>query len=316
MTAPDGLLLIDKPGGLTSHDVVARARRALATKKVGHAGTLDPMATGLLVLGVGRATRLLTYIVGRDKVYEATIRLGQSTITDDAEGDLTGSAGAHDAALTGLDDALAALTGTIRQVPSAVSAVKVGGRRAYARVRAGEEVDLPAREVTVHRLDLLDRRAATSQNGTPVVDLDVVVACSTGTYVRAIARDLGAALGTGGHLTSLRRTEVGPFDVADAVMLESLASGAAAAGASAACAPATGSEGARGRLMSLTAACRVLFRGVVLDEHSARDLRHGRPIYPVPGTGVWAAFDAEGHVIGLVENRGDRARAGIVLNPA
>jgi len=209
---PGGILLLDKPQGPTSHDLVARTRRALGTRKVGHAGTLDPMATGLMILGVGSSTRLLTYLVGLDKEYTATIRLGRSTTTDDAEGEVTASADASaltDAAIAG---GIRPLTGEIAQVPSTFSAIKVGGRRSYDLARSGEAVELTPRPVTVAAFDVLAtrREAAT-------VDLDVRVAVSSGTYVRALARDLGAALGVGGHLTALRRTRVGPFAVPDAV---------------------------------------------------------------------------------------------------
>src|SRR5215212_5399540 len=223
---PPGLLLVDKPGGMTSHDVVARARRVLSVRKVGHAGTLDPMATGLLVLGVGAATRLLGYVGGHDKTYEATIRLGQSTVTDDREGEvLTAASTAHldeDAIRT----ALAAQTGPLQQVPSAVSAVKVAGRRSYDLVRAGEQVELAPRSVTVH--ELLVHRV---ERPTPdLVDADVTVRCTAGTYIRAIARDAGAALGVGGHLTTLRRTASGPFAVAQAVPVEDAAAALVAGG--------------------------------------------------------------------------------------
>src|SRR5665647_2550011 len=204
-----GLILIDKPQGWTSHDAVARTRRLAGTRKVGHAGTLDPMATGLLILGINSSTRLLTYIVGLDKEYLATIRLGASTTTDDAEGEQLALAPAGAvAALTpeAITAGIAALTGDIMQQPSAVSAIKVDGRRAYARVRAGEEVELPARPVTVSAFDLL---SADQVDG--FLDLTVRGECSSGTYIRALARDLGARLGVGGHLTSLRRTRIGPF---------------------------------------------------------------------------------------------------------
>lgn len=212
-----GLLLVDKPRGLTSHDVVARARRLLGTRKVGHAGTLDPMATGLLVLGIGKATRLLTYVTGHDKSYDTTIRLGQSTVTDDAEGDVVTAADASHVTDGEIAHAVAALTGDIMQVPSAVSAIKVNGERAYARVRAGEDVVLAARPATVSRFALL----ATRRSG-DVVDLDVAVDVSSGTYVRALARDLGEALGVGGHLTALRRTRIGSLAVDEAHSLETL----------------------------------------------------------------------------------------------
>ncbi|MCL1899600.1 MAG: tRNA pseudouridine(55) synthase TruB [Promicromonosporaceae bacterium] len=227
-TAPPGLLIVDKPAGWTSHDVVGRLRRLAGTRRVGHAGTLDPMATGVLVIGVEKATRLLTYVVGADKQYTATIRLGIGTTTDDAEGEITSAPGFCLADRR--DDiaaALAGLTGEIRQVPSSVSAIKVDGKRAYARVRGGEEVRLTARPVTVSQFDVLEVRPRTVPVGegaeVPIVDLDVVVTVSSGTYVRALARDLGAALGTAGHLTALRRTRVGGYTLAEARTLEELA---------------------------------------------------------------------------------------------
>jgi tRNA pseudouridine55 synthase len=207
-----GILLLDKPQGPTSHDLVARTRRALGTRKVGHAGTLDPMATGLMILGVGSSTRLLTFLVGLDKAYSATIRLGQATTTDDAEGDIVAEADASALTPEAIATAVTALTGEIAQVPSSFSAIKVDGRRSYDRARAGEDVDLPPRPVTVSAFEVLESRL----DGT-LLDLDVRVAVSSGTYVRALARDLGRALGVGGHLTALRRTRVGPFDIADAV---------------------------------------------------------------------------------------------------
>lgn len=220
MTAP-GLLVIDKPGGMTSHDVVARVRRILGTRKVGHAGTLDPMATGVLIVGVERATRLLGHLALHDKRYEATIRLGSTTVTDDAEGAVLTVADAG--AVRALDGdrvraGCAALVGALEQRPSSVSAIKVDGRRAYDRVRAGEEVQLPTRAVVVTRFDVLDLRREGD-----VLDIDVDVECSTGTYVRALARDLGADLGVGGHLTRLRRTRVGAFGIAEALDLDRLA---------------------------------------------------------------------------------------------
>ncbi len=217
MPAP-GVLLVDKPGGMTSHDVVARARKALGTRKIGHAGTLDPMATGLLILGVEAATRLLTFIVGLDKTYEATIRLGASTDTDDADGEIVAVTDAAAVDSAAVSSAIADLTGEISQVPSRVSAIKVAGRRAYDLARAGEEVELAARTVTVSRFDVRDER----RDG-GFLDLDVVVDCTSGTYIRALARDLGAALGVGGHLTALRRTRIGPFGVEDAASVDDLA---------------------------------------------------------------------------------------------
>lgn len=225
--ADSGILVIDKPGGMTSHDVVARARRILGTRKVGHAGTLDPMATGVLILGAGRATRLLGHLALRDKAYLATVRLGASTVTDDVEGDVLTAAPAE--AVQALDDAdieaaLARLVGTIQQRPSSVSAVKVDGRRAYDRVRSGEDVSLPARTVVVSSIDVLDMRWLPG-----FVDVDIDVTCSTGTYIRALARDAGDDLGVGGHLTSLRRTRVGPFALATALSLDDFAQRGAAA---------------------------------------------------------------------------------------
>lgn len=214
-----GVAVVDKPAGWTSHQVVGRVRRLMGTRKVGHAGTLDPMATGVLVIGVNRATRLLGQLMLTDKTYTATIRLGVATVTDDAEGDVVATLGA--AAIT--DEQIAAgltpLRGRILQVPTQVSAIKVDGVRSYARVRAGEDVALAARPVTVRRLDLLARRDAWV-GAVRCADLDVVVECTSGTYIRALARDLGAALGTGGHLTALRRTAVGPFGLAEAVDIE------------------------------------------------------------------------------------------------
>lgn len=207
--------MVDKPAGWTSHQVVARVRRRMGTRKVGHAGTLDPMATGVLVVGVNRATRLLGHLMLTDKTYTATIRLGQATVSDDADGEVVASAGAVGVSDDRLAAALEPLRGDILQVPTAVSAIKVDGVRSYAKVRAGEQVDLAARPVTVRRFDLLDRRDL-DLDGLPCVDLDVVVECTSGTYIRALARDVGAALGTGGHLTALRRTAVGSFGLAEA----------------------------------------------------------------------------------------------------
>ena len=203
-----GFALIDKPAGWTSHDVVGRLRTLYGQRRIGHAGTLDPMATGVLIVGLGHATRLLRYVQGQPKTYEATIRLGQGTVTDDAEGETTSAPGwVVDEA--GLAAAMAGLTGDIAQIPSAVSAVKVNGVRSYARVRAGEQVELAARPVTIHRFEVL----APPRQANTVVDVDVLVECSSGTYVRALARDLGSALGTAAHLTALRRTAIGEIGV-------------------------------------------------------------------------------------------------------
>ena len=222
MTADEvgGLVIVNKPGGMTSHDVVARVRRLAGTRKVGHAGTLDPMATGVLVVGVEKATRLLGYLMLTEKEYDATIRLGQSTSTDDAEGEITGTAPAADVSAETLMTAVARLTGEIEQVPPAVSAVKVDGQRAYRLTRAGTAPELGARPVTVYEFTVTVPR--TRRDG-DLLDVEATVRCSSGTYIRALARDLGAALGTGGHLTRLRRTRVGGYRIGDARTLEQLA---------------------------------------------------------------------------------------------
>lgn len=209
-TAESGIVLVDKPQGWTSHQVVGRCRRLLGTRKVGHAGTLDPMATGLLIIGVNRATRLLGHIAGHDKTYLATIRLGQSSTTDDAEGELSEVVPATSITDEQLEAAMAELRGCIQQVPSSVSAIKVDGKRAYAMVRAGEQVELKSREVEVTRFSLDARREVGDW-----LELDVTVDCSSGTYIRALARDLGRSLGVGGHLTMLRRTRIGGFHLPD-----------------------------------------------------------------------------------------------------
>jgi len=282
--------------------VVGRVRRLAGTRKVGHAGTLDPMATGVLVLGVGRATRLLTYLVGADKEYTATVRLGQTTVTDDAEGDVTASAGAPSVDPELLEEALDRLRGPLDQVPSAVSAVKADGPRSYARVRSGEQVELPARPVVIHRLDVLDRRTATADDDTPVTDVDVVVVCSSGTYVRALARDLGADLGTGGHLTALRRTRVGPFTLDGAADLGALG--------------AAHEEGRPVPLLSLTDACRAVFPVRELTDRETAAVRYGQRIPTSGRPGPVAAAAPDGHVVALVEDRADHARPVLVLDPA
>lgn len=316
VTARDGLVLLDKPQGLTSHDVVARVRRLAATKKVGHAGTLDPMATGVLVLGVGRATRLLTYLVGADKVYTGTIRLGQTTVTDDAEGDVTAAAGA--AELLGpdgnvqrerVDAAMAALTGEVEQVPSAVSAIKVGGQRSYARVRAGEDVQLPARPVRVDRFDVVgEPRVVAGPAGSTLVDVDVEVTCSSGTYVRALARDVGAALGTGGHLTALRRTRVGPFAVDAAWTLEDLATQVARDAESYA------PQGLA--VVGITDAVRATFPVRDLSPEETIEVRFGKFLTPTGAGTVTAALAPDGHAVALLADRDGRARPVLVLDPA
>ena len=219
--ADDGLVIVDKPAGMTSHAVVSRLRRLAGTRRVGHAGTLDPMATGVLVIGVERATRLLGYLALTAKTYEATIRLGQSTVTDDAEGEVVATASAHEVTREALEAAVGKLTGDILQVPSKVSAIKVDGQRSHRLVRAGEDFELAARPVTVSSFTVHDVRRI-EQDGVELLDLDVTVECSSGTYIRALARDLGADLGTGGHLTALRRTLVGPYGLAQTRTLQEL----------------------------------------------------------------------------------------------
>ncbi|MEV0426417.1 tRNA pseudouridine(55) synthase TruB [Micromonospora sp. NPDC050495] len=291
----DGLIVVDKPGGMTSHDVVARIRRLARTRRVGHGGTLDPMATGVLVIGVGRATRLLTYVIGAGKSYTATIRLGQATVTDDAEGDViaaSSTAGVTDEAIRA---ALTALTGEIDQVPSAVSAIKINGQRAYQRVRDGESVDLPARRVTVSRLEVL----AIRRDAPDVVDVDVDVTCSSGTYIRAIARDAGLALRVGGHLTALRRTAVGGFTLAEAATLDALEQRA----------PEVVN-------LPLDAAADRFFPRRDATVVEAKVLSHGGPLDPAGIAGPYAVFGPEGGLIAIVSERDGRARAEIVLAPA
>jgi tRNA pseudouridine55 synthase len=289
-----GLVVVDKPAGLTSHDVVARMRRLARTRRVGHAGTLDPMATGVLVLGVGTATRLLHHLILVDKAYTATVRLGQSTVTDDAAGEPTGGTSA-----TGIDEAavraaLIALTGEIAQVPSSVSAIKVDGQRAYKRVRDGEAVELAARPVTVARFDAV----AFARPAPDLLDVDVVVECSSGTYVRALARDLGAALGTGGHLTALRRTRVGPFDLASARTLDELADLDD---------PVT---------LPLAAAVRTALPVREIDDAQARELSFGRSLEPAGFDRTYAALAPDGEVVALLRDEDGRARPVLVFAAA
>ena len=283
-----GLVVVDKPAGLTSHDVVARLRRILGTRRVGHAGTLDPMATGVLVCGVGRGTKLLGHLALDSKAYAATIRLGAATTTDDAEGEVLATADPGGVTDAGIDAGIAALTGPILQVPSAVSAIKIDGQRAYARVRAGEQVVLPARPVTVSAFTLLDRRGA---------DLDVAVECSSGTYVRALARDLGAGLGVGGHLTALRRTRVGPFRLEHARTLPQL-------------------EATPGLSLPLGDAVAVAFARRDVGAGDAAALAHGRPLPAAGLAGTYGVFDPDGRVLALVTERDGAARPVVVLAPA
>ena len=275
-----GILLVDKPQGITSHDVVARIRKASGTRRVGHAGTLDPMATGLLVLGLNSSTRLLTYFVGLDKEYFATIRLGAATNTDDAEGEVISRASASEVTDAALAAEIAKLTGEISQVPSSVSAIKVDGKRAYTLVREGETVELKPRAVTISAFELLSREGD---------DLAVRVECSSGTYIRALARDLGAALGVGGHLTALRRTRIGPFRIENAAQLESV--------------------DVEASLLDPVDAASLLFETAALDDQQARDLAQGkRPHLDVPNGSPVAAVTADGRLAGLVSITGGVAK--------
>lgn len=292
MTDPSGIVVVDKPAGWTSHDVVARMRRLLGTRKVGHGGTLDPMATGVLVVACGKATRLLTYISAHSKTYDATIRLGVSTITDDAEGEVVATTDASAVTDSQIADAVAQLTGDIQQRPSAVSAIKVAGERAYARVRAGEDVELAARPVTVSRFDVL----ATRRDG-GVIDLDVTVDVSSGTYIRALARDLGAAAGVGGHLTALRRTSVGRFSLDDAATLEALEA-----------------QGATTRLIPLAAAASQSLPVLTIDAKDATALGYGQRI-SAEGEGTAVAM-SDGEAIAIVEIADGTAKPVVVFAPA
>lgn len=296
----DGLVVVDKPAGWTSHDVVGRLRRLAGTRRVGHAGTLDPMATGVLVVGIDRATRLLTYLVGADKDYAATVRLGMATTTDDAEGEVTSVTDASGVTRAAVEAAVGPLTGPIQQVPSSVSAIKVDGQRAYARVRAGEAVVLPARPVTVRRFDVLAVRPA-EHAGSPVLDVDVDVTCSSGTYVRALARDLGAALGVGGHLTALRRTRVGGYGLDVAHTLAELEQAFV--------------------VLPLADAARAAFLARDLTDDEARELSFGRRIDASPEaagtpTAPVAAFAPDGTLVALLADDAGRSRPVLVLAPA
>jgi tRNA pseudouridine55 synthase len=290
----DGLVIVDKPAGLTSHDVVSRLRRLAGTRRVGHAGTLDPMATGVLVVGVNKATRLLHHLVLADKVYTATIRLGVATVTDDATGAVVSEADCTELTDAQLSAEVVALTGDIEQVPSAVSAVKVDGRRAYLRVRAGEEVTLAARHVTVSRFDVLQIR----RTDAPVLDLDVSVECSSGTYVRALARDLGVRLGVGGHLTALRRTRVGPFDVAQALTMQALA------------------ERADPVMLPLATAIRQAMPVRRVDSAEATALGFGQTIEATGLDGTYGALAPDGSAVALLVESDGRARPVLVFTPA
>ena len=282
-----GILLVDKPLGVSSHGVVSMARKALGTKKVGHAGTLDPEASGLLVLGVGAGTRLLTYMVGLDKTYVATLRLGYGTTTDDAEGERIDFPGGNleSVSIEALDHVLARFRGQISQVPSTFSAIKVEGKRAYDLARSGAEVALKARPVSVYRLE---RGEPERHKGH--IDIELTIDCSSGTYIRALARDIGGALGVGGHLVALRRSAVGPFDVADALSHERIES-----------------SGLRG----LAESAALVMTPVRLGQREVDDVRHGRAVavhdWP-EGVPLAAIDDASGQLVAIIECSAGRSR--------
>ena len=287
MTTPSGLVIVDKPQGWTSHDVVAKIRKFAGTRRVGHAGTLDPMATGVLVVGVEKATRLLGYLALTEKEYSATIRLGQTTDTDDADGVLINHVSSKNVTLNELCPAVAALTGEISQVPPGVSAIKVGGTRSYKLARAGETPELAARTVTVSAFEIDGLR---HDDDNDVTDVEVRVTCSSGTYIRALARDLGAALGVGGHLTALRRTRVGPYLVGQAATLENLADNFA--------------------VIDMARAAAAAFPRRDLSADEARALGHGARLQ-VSGTGAGpvAAFSPDGTLIALLTDQDGQARS-------
>jgi tRNA pseudouridine55 synthase len=301
MAAPDGLLVVDKPAGWSSHDVVARCRRLAGTRRVGHAGTLDPMATGVLVLGIGRATRLLGYLALSSKCYAATVRLGQTTLTDDAEGEIIHRVDASRLSDEAVAAAVSTYTGELQQVPSAVSAVKVRGRRAYARVRSGEYVELAPRTVRVTSFTVLAVRRSQG-----LVDVDVRVECSTGTYVRALARDLGAELGVGGHLSALRRLRVGSYGIERAYALNDLES----------------FESADLPIIGLDEAARQNFASYVVDDEHVQAIRNGRVLDlqlcrpPEQPAGPVAVLAPGGRLLALYKQDGPVARPAAVFDPA
>jgi tRNA pseudouridine55 synthase len=291
-TTPDGLVIVDKPSGFTSHDVVAKMRGIARTRRVGHAGTLDPMATGVLVLGVERATKLLGHLALTEKEYLGTVRLGQNSVTDDAEGEITSSTDASKVSRDAIDAGIAKLTGDIMQVPSRVSAIKINGVRSYKRAREGEEFELPARPVTVSSFTVYDVRDSVAADGTPVLDLVVSVVCSSGTYIRALARDLGADLGVGGHLTALRRTRVGPYKLDAAKTLDQLQEELT--------------------VMPIAEAAAAAFPRWEVDPKRARLLVNGVRL-EMPdeygGAGPVAVFDPEGRFLALVEQHKGKAKS-------
>lgn len=292
--SPHGLVIVDKPSGCTSHDVVARMRRIAQTRKVGHAGTLDPMATGVLVLGLGKGTKLLGHLTCTEKVYSARMRLGQSTSTDDAEGELWSATSADQVGDTAIHSAVAGLTGELQQLPPQFSAIKVAGKRAYASARAGEKVNLQPRSVTVAEFTVTDIQRVTGDSSPTLVDVDATVRCSSGTYVRALARDLGAQLGLGGHLTALRRTRVGAYDLDQARSLDELAL---------AC-----------EVMPLRTAVAAAFPQRALSEAEAQRIVHGNRIATAElGPGPIGLFDPAGEVVALGEERGEHTKPSVVF---
>ncbi len=293
MSGPEaGLVIVDKPAGMTSHDVVGRCRRLFGTRKVGHAGTLDPMATGVLVVGIERATKILGLLTATDKSYAATIRLGQTTSTEDAEGEVLQTVSAAHVTDDQIEDAVAALRGEIEQVPSAVSAIKVDGQRAYKLAREGKAPELAARRVRIDRFTVDAVRRVEE-----FVDVDVTVDCSSGTYIRALARDVGAALGVGGHLTALRRTKVGRYGLEEARTLEQLTDAAKLS-------------------YSLDAACLLGFPRRDLTDAETEDARHGRALAPAGIDGIYAATAPDGRVIALLQDGSSRTKNVVVLRPA
>ena len=301
MTAPSGLVIVDKPAGMTSHDVVARIRRLAGTRKVGHAGTLDPMATGVLVVGVEKATRLLGHLTLADKEYRATIRLGQATDTDDAEGTVTVLASAASVTDQAIAAGVAALTGPIEQVPPGISAIKVGGQRAYKLTRGGQAPELAARPVTVHEFTVTAIRRPDGPGG-DLIDVDATVVGSSGTYVRALARDLGQGLGTAGHLTALRRTRSGPYRIEQARTLDELAD--------------------KFTLTPLAEAAAAAFPRLDLNEPDAARVAHGGrlPATALPADaqaagGPAAVFGPDGSLIALMRAEGGQSRPLAVFVP-
>ncbi len=269
---PSGVVLIDKPTGMTSHDVVAQLRKKLSEKKIGHAGTLDPFASGLLVMGIGSGTKLLHHLFGLDKQYLATIRLGQATTTDDLEGDVVSEASAKSVSMEQIKEEIKNLTGSIQQVPSSVSAIKIQGKRAYDLARAGEEVVIPARSVEVYHFQPTSELRMVGD----FVEFGVTVDCSSGTYIRALARDLGTALGVGGHLRALRRTRIGEFSIADATSIESV-----------------------GDFKPLLDVARKLFPVVELSSSQAQDIVHGKRLTLENDGNLAASF--EGKLLAILE---------------